>query len=632
MTASALLTFGVGFIAYYTPIYFHNDHFVHLSRAQQILLGDLPIRDFFDPGMLLQYYVSAAALAVGGHNLLGEAILTSCFMAVGAALVFTLSARFANSYLIGVAAAILVIVLFPRAYSYPKAFLYVLGTAGAWLYAARPSNRRLLVLAVTVVTAFLFRHDHGVYLVVLVVATVTWRHWNQPDRGFATLARFGALVGLALLPFVVFVQFTVGLPRYVGASETPAQGLFRLYFNRLPIKIDRSRPWIAVMPAPEPARVSVAWNPGLDATERGNREVTFGLDQPRRIQDSTWSYLATDPRPETIRALVSNPDVIDTAGIERGRAVLEAEPFWTRLERRVPLLRAQILPGVRTHSNAVAWLYYVFLATPFASAGLLLIGIRAGRIPRPEAAVVGASTLLAFIIFQTLVRGSPDSRLEDVAGPLAILGAWCVGRGLGTVRLRRWRWLLGVAALSLWVVTVDAAAVQTDMARRLAVSGFWDGAEGVGERLRLVTHTLQQRPIDTWDYQAELGELTRYALECTVPTDRVLATLFAPHVFFFAERGFAGGQVYFHDGWHATAADQRVTIQRLERQRVPIVLTESSETGRLEAHFPDVHRYVMRRYTPPAAVLPADYPYAVRVDPRITPTGVYEPLSLPCYR
>ena len=34
---------------------FQNDHYVHLARAQQVILGELPIRDFVDPGMPAMY-------------------------------------------------------------------------------------------------------------------------------------------------------------------------------------------------------------------------------------------------------------------------------------------------------------------------------------------------------------------------------------------------------------------------------------------------------------------------------------------------------------------------------------------------------------------------------------------------
>ena len=38
---------------------FSNDHYAHLALAQQMLLGEHPIRDFSDPGWPLTYVVSA---------------------------------------------------------------------------------------------------------------------------------------------------------------------------------------------------------------------------------------------------------------------------------------------------------------------------------------------------------------------------------------------------------------------------------------------------------------------------------------------------------------------------------------------------------------------------------------------
>ena len=52
-----------------------NDDYLHLSVAQQLLLGDVPVRDFIDPGELLFNYTSAAAQALGGHNMRSEVLL-----------------------------------------------------------------------------------------------------------------------------------------------------------------------------------------------------------------------------------------------------------------------------------------------------------------------------------------------------------------------------------------------------------------------------------------------------------------------------------------------------------------------------------------------------------------------------
>jgi len=149
------------------------------------------------------------------------------------------------------------------------------------------------------------------------------------------------------------------------------------------------------------------------------------------------------------------------------------------------------------------------------------------------------AALLGMVVVQTLVRGSPDSRLPDVAGPMAVIGAW--------------------------------------------IAAWW----------------LQRG----W---------------------------FEPRIFFYAERRFAGGQVYLHPNWHASDADQRLTIERLEAQRVPLVL-ERQDQG-YEPRFPLLHAHVEQHYTDVPIAAQRMRGYRVRVDRRLTPTGTYEPLGLPCFR
>ena len=62
MLCAATAVFVATFLFRFLTLEFMNDQFVHLTRGRQILLGDVPVRDFFDPGLLLQYYASAAAL------------------------------------------------------------------------------------------------------------------------------------------------------------------------------------------------------------------------------------------------------------------------------------------------------------------------------------------------------------------------------------------------------------------------------------------------------------------------------------------------------------------------------------------------------------------------------------------
>ena len=68
----------------------------------------------------------------------------------------------------------------------------------------------------------------------------------------------------------------------------------------------------------------------------------------------------------------------------------------------------------------------------------------------------------------------------------------------------------------------------------------------------------------------DLKALTRYIHECTKPEDRLFIAGFFPDVHFYSARGFAGGQEDFNPDLHSSLRDQRMTIDRLERQSVPI--------------------------------------------------------------
>ena len=69
---------------------FNNDHYIYLAGAQQMVLGEWPIRDFVDPGWPLMYGVSAAARLLFGRELWVELLVVASALAIGAG--FTLAA------------------------------------------------------------------------------------------------------------------------------------------------------------------------------------------------------------------------------------------------------------------------------------------------------------------------------------------------------------------------------------------------------------------------------------------------------------------------------------------------------------------------------------------------------------
>ena len=624
----AIVAVGGTFLFRFLTVEYTNDHFVHLSRGAQILYGDVPIRDFFDPGLTLQYYASAAALLWSGHNLFGETILTVGFIAAGAGLTFVAAARLSGSIWLALAATAMAVLSMPRLYNYPKVFFYVAAIVVAWRYASRPDRGRLSALAVVTVVAFLFRHDHGVYIGLATLALLAILHWQEPRRVVTAVAEYSSVTLLLMLPFLIFVQTTSGLLRYAGnVTALPFQ------FVWTPISIDINEPIVSLAP-PSGPRVNVRWADRVDDDARRELERRYELVGPEHIEGLTWSYVPMHIDREHIGPLVDDPAVADTHGIDRPGHVLEFEPPWfLKLQRRVPLVRLRFLPGVFSRGNAESFFYYVTFLLPVVGLALVAFLIWRERISRPEAAVVGMACVLCIIIVQTLVRGSPDSRLPDVASPISVVGAWVcatvLGFSVGGARIAR----RTHAALAAVVVMVTLWSVGTfaQVSTSLGNTQILSGPAGVWQRLGVVAERLKMRPIDNWARRSSgIGALMRYAFECTSDTDRLVAAWFAPEVYFYTERAFAGGQVYLIQRWHNSPEDQRLTIERLERQRVPIVIEK--DDWDYENYFPLVADYIHHRYR----VVPIEGDivsgFRVLVDTRLTPAGVYEPLGAPCYR
>ena len=120
-----LFVWVVAFVYTLTTYTFTDDHFDRISRARQIArYGELPFRDFFDPGYFLTEFLSAAVQRLAGDNLLGEMLLTSAFIATGAVVVMLLVRRVAPSAASAAVITVLVIVASPRPYDFDKFFFY----------------------------------------------------------------------------------------------------------------------------------------------------------------------------------------------------------------------------------------------------------------------------------------------------------------------------------------------------------------------------------------------------------------------------------------------------------------------------------------------------------------------------
>jgi hypothetical protein len=200
---------------YFTFTGFNNDHYVHVSRAQQMLLGELPVRDFTDPGMPLMYAASAAARVVAGPALGTEWALVAIAIGLAAAGTVVAGATLARSAGVALAVALLEVLANPRSFSYPKLVLYAWAAVAIVATVGGPSRARGGVLAVTIAVAFLFRHDHGLYIGVASAVALAVALWPQGPRvALLGVAELTAAVALLLAPWALFVAANGGLIEY----------------------------------------------------------------------------------------------------------------------------------------------------------------------------------------------------------------------------------------------------------------------------------------------------------------------------------------------------------------------------------------------------------------------------------
>ena len=639
MTAGTTLAFAATFLWRWLTIDFPNDHFTHLSRARQIVLGEWPIRDFFDPGQLLHYGLSATALALFGDSLFGEALLTIGFIALSAALAFALATRVTGSRTLGAGATVFAVGAFPRLYNYPKVFLYVAALWLMWWYAHHPSRGRIVMLAVFCAVAFLFRYDHGAYIALGLLVLLTLVHASRPREWLTAVALFGGTLFLLLIPFGVYVQWATGLRAYVASSRLSVR-LVRRASRPVgaPLHIDLAAPLFVVHPfAPE--HVVIRWTAAASDEQRGSVETRYRLIDPVPIAENVWRYGLTDVGVESLRGLIAEKAIGDLSGVDINRI----EPSGVRrllqpVDRRVPLLRMSLAPGVFTDQNALACFYAVTIGLPVIALFMSLTLWLTGGIIKAEATAIVAMAGLCLVISHTLVGSDPATRLPDVASPIAILGAWVARRWFVWMEpwSRGWRTvgrfaLAILAGVALWSVGASARTMKTVQESRAL-----DGPAATWSRLTSLNTFLHRRPVDAWAPPEKdttgIRRLARYVWRCTRPSDRLLVTsTFSPEVFFYAERGFAGGQVHFMRPWHASAADQELTVQRIGHQSVPIVL-EGPRPAPFNSSFPRVASYIGERYVEAArSTFGGEDMWRVLVDAKRTPTSVDPELGLPCF-
>ena len=195
---------------------FSNDHYVHVALAQQVLLGDRPVRDFADQGWPLMYLLSAGAWRLAGDSLGVEWAIIAAGLGAGAGFTVLASHRLSTPVTIAFLLALLEILIYPRSYSYPKLLLYPVAAWASLALVARPSARRIVGMAAIIAVAFLFRHDHGIFIGLGAAASLAVR--DRTDGWRRAAARVGLLTASSaafLLPWLLFITLNGGVVSYL---------------------------------------------------------------------------------------------------------------------------------------------------------------------------------------------------------------------------------------------------------------------------------------------------------------------------------------------------------------------------------------------------------------------------------
>jgi hypothetical protein len=612
---------------------FSNDEFGYLARARQIQAGEVPFRDFNDPGWFLTDYVSAGAQWLGGYNLRSQALLTIGMLSIAAVLTFLLAWRAAGSLLAALVAVALQIALDPRHYNYPKLVLYAAAISAAWAYADRPTHSRLAALGAIVGIGFLFRHDHLVYLGALGALTIAFVHRGSIRDVLPAAARLCTAAALFVVPFLLFLTLNGGIGEYFRLASIYVQrDAQRTSFSFPRLSFDSSTPLLAIKGLHQEgaAAVNVRWQV-VSEEQRLDREKQYGLRDGTPVEGTTWSYRLVNVSRSNIEALVRDPLVDDTSGIDRAKFAVVTDSIGLETQ----------LDSVE---NATAFLYYAFLTLPFIAAAVLMKLQKAAGAARVMSSMAHIGPLLGLAVMLNagfMSRGSTNIRIPDVGVTSAILLAWLMASLMGrdaplvaASRATRACLRLGVViGFALSVFSVNGLA---HTARTLRDTGFTSGPAGVAERAAAVWRSLGRRPSTFLDDREQPGllRIADYVRTCTEPGDRLFVLGVYPELFYFADRPFAGGHAWLLPLYYSGADDEARIVARLKAASVPIVLTEDRATYDREYRpvFEQVDKYLRDLYVDVGEVDVGDAPpLRVLAHARIAARGRYEPLGLPCF-
>ncbi len=571
--------------------------------------------------MPLQGLVTAVMERVVGYRLLSEGLVVASAYAIASVLTFLAARAASASTSIGVLAAAFQLAVGPRTYAYPKIVVYAAGILALWYYIDRPSVRRAGLLGATVALGFHLRHDHGLYLGLVTTGVLALRHSRDWKTGLRHIGLFAA-AGLALVaPWLVYVQREAGLAAYTHSLRSIAvreyqQNRFDSWpawpFTTMADVVDRRV-------GPPSAAISVGWDP--KATDDARREVAarYGIQVDDDEPVESGRFLLTDVSRDNVLALIADPAIEDTGGIDRATGDVHLQGLW--------LGTFHLFGGLDEPFAAAGFLFYLFMALLVATVlALARVNRTSGLALDHERVKIAAVVLVGIVTSIGFIREPLAVRVPDAVVAPAVLASWWAGK-----------WLLGVRAsraLGRAVLVAGAAVLLLVSTRAAVVVGAVSARLERVERLPAIWERLVESPPDSGQaLSSPKRDAVRFVRSCTSPDEPLLVLWFAPDLKYHSDRPFAGRLSFYMEGYWTSAAAERRNIAAIERDRPPFALMETDRDVTDLYTYPRLLQYLAQSYHP-VGTLPAGAGRSIEIFARNdrSPLSTYSVTDWPCFR
>jgi len=456
-----------------------------------------------------------------------------------------------------------------------------------------------------------------------VIAALLALHWPI-GSGVRVTARFVAMGLLLVSPYLAWVQMYEGLGVHVSEARRRSQREFeKADWERPVFNLDRTRPLTgSIVQGPI---VDVRWVAGLPDPYRTARERALSLEPMEPSGPQTWRYHAQRWTSSGLRSIVEDPTVAATEGIDRAAFHATGRGPGVYLQ---PLAWLPIPgEGVRTVGNGVAILYYVEWLLPVLAA--LLACVNWSRMTPPSRMLVVSAVGVQLLMNWFMLRDPLVTRVRDVIAPMAIL--------LPFVAARAWEWppsrgvriAVRVAIAGSLAVVLWAAAAAGNLSEEVDNAKLLYGWDAMNERYDRVHADFAPPYERTGRVRLPIVD---YLRDCSAPTARLFTMTFAPELFFYTGRGFAGGHESILPGMEDTPRQMSLMLDRLQHEDVPFVILDSETEGEMPAAYPPVSAYVHRHYREVARyTVSGEKQWAVLAAMDRVAAGTYRDGALPCF-